>query len=230
MGTTERLINFALRYPLDVVAHFFLLLPVVVGFYRQKYLTPVLKGISLFFLVRFIEESILLYVSLLKPTNQNEQKIFMLIDILLICFIYSLIFKDKPTYKKITYYSAIIIEAVLLYLIVFHAKNGLSGPVMRFYIIIITLIYYNFMLAENRVKNILYHSMFWINAGFLIYAMGTFMTSLFIDYLIDSTKESNNTFDLFWNMSQVVICIQCILMAIGMYFAKKERTNQLSRI
>ena len=226
----ERLINFALKYPLDFVAYFFLLLPVLVGLYRQKYLTTVLKGISIIFFARFIEESILLYVSFLKPTNQDEQKLFMLIDVFLICLVYALIFKNKLAYKKIAYYSAVVVEIMLIVLMLFHARNGLSGSVMRLYIIIITLVYYNFVLAENKVKNILHHSMFWINAGFLVYAMGTFMTSLFIDYLIDSTKDSNQTFDLFWNMSQIIICIQCTLTAIGMYFAKEERTNRLSQI
>ena len=227
---TERLILFFLKYPLDFVSNFFLLLPVLAGLYRQKYLTIVLKLFVLIFLVRFIEESSLIYIALTKANNIAEQKIYMLIDVLLIAIPYSLLFRHKTTYLRTTYFTGVAVGVTLLVYIIFFEQTGLSGSVMRFFVIAIALLYYNLILAENKIKNILHHSMFWINAGMLIYAMGTFMTFLFIDYLYDPLKVSDKTFDIFWNISQLVICIQCVLTAIGMYFAKEERTNKLSRI
>lgn len=227
---TERLVYFFLKYPFDFVSNIFLLLPVALGIYRQKYLTVVLRFFVLVFLIRFIEESILIYVALTKANNIAEQKIFMLIDVLLIAIPYSLLFRHKTTYLKTTCFIGTVVGITLLVYIIFYEKTGLSGSVMRFFIIVISLLYYNLILAENKIKNILHHSMFWINAGMLIYAMGTFMTFLFIDYLYDPLKVSDQTFNIFWNISQLIICIQCILTAIGMYFAKEERTNQLSQI
>ncbi|MBO0934005.1 hypothetical protein [Fibrella aquatilis] len=227
---TERLIHFFLKYPFDFISNIFLLLPVFIGIYRQKYLTTVLKLFLIVFLVRFVEESVLIYAALANGTNIAEQKVIMLIDVLLISIPYLLLFRHKPSYLKITYFIGGIVEIALLVYVIFYEQTGLSGSVMRLFIIVISLLYYNLILAENKIKNILHHSMFWINAGMLIYAMGTFMTFLFIDYLYDPSKVSDQNFDIFWNLSQLIVCIQCILTAVGMYFAKEERTNQLSRI
>lgn len=227
---TERLISLFIKYPLDYISHIFLLLPVIIGFYRQKYLSNVLKGFVLFFIVRFSEENVLLYYSLNRMNSMGLQKVFMVVDVFLLIFFYYLLFKHRSGSLKVLFLLGGLIESALLIHLLLYSKTGVSGSIGRFFMITIALLYYNVILQENKIRNILYHSMFWINAGFLVYAMGTFMTSLFIDYLIDSTKISNNMFDLFWNMSQIIICIQCILTAIGMYFAKEERTNQLSSV
>ncbi len=223
------MILFSLKYPLDFISNFFLLLPVFVGAYRQKYLTSSLKGFVLVFTIRFIEESILIYLALVHKTNLEAQKLFMVVDVFVLCLVYGNIFRNNKNLFKLICILGVLVETLLLAHVFFYEQTGLSGSIMRFFMIVVALMYYNLVLSENKIRNILYHGMFWENAGLLMYAMGTFMTFLFIDYLYDSSKVSDNMFDIFWNMSQIVICIQCILSAIGMYYAKQERTNYLSQ-
>lgn len=215
------------QYPIIALSHLLLLLPVCIAMYRQKFLTSTLSLVLLYFAVHFIEETLLLYYVLIYKKTISLQKGFFFLDIILLTEIFYFSYKNNKQLQKMS-----VIFAIACGLIVFinyqtEALSFISASTLKSLIIILSLAYFHKILSENRVKKIVLHSMFWISCGFLIYGMGTFMTSVFTDYLLDDKITSDQTFDLFWNMGQLLSIIHCVLVAIGLWVSKFDRENYI---
>lgn len=213
-----------LSYPLDFVSQFFLLLPVLVAIYRRKSLSQVLLITALYFLVQFIEESLLLYYSVKAKNSHGIIKGIFLINILIIGDIYYISFKSN----KISKYAVIFFTALFFLINLFNyfidGMISVSNTAYRVILIVFSLMYFNKILQDNKIRRVVLHDFFWINSGFLFYGMGTFITSLFLDYLIAMPPK---TFDLFWNMGQVINVLQCLLVAIGLWVSEFDKDNYI---
>ena len=223
----EALIRQFCKYPLDFISHLFLLLPVTIGAYRQKYLTNTLLSVAIYFAVQFLQETVLLNYTLNKCSSIKLQQLLLILDTVILSEIFFLAFKDRKSNKYITLFALTIslLVSTIDYLII--PLTSISSSLFKLTIILFSLMYFNKILSENRIKNVLKHSMFWISSGFLLLGMGTFFSSLFIDYLLGDSKEQDNAFDLFWAIDQVVICLQCILIAIGLWVSKFDKNNYI---
>lgn len=217
-------------YPLDFYAYFLLLLPVVIAIYRREFVTQPLAIVALYFSVRFLEECIFLYYTLIPKSTHNLSSGALVVDILLIGELYLLSFTGSRLARRIT----IVITAIAFITVsANYAIDGLmsvSHASVRLMMIVLALLYFNKILAENRVKSILLHSMFWVSAGFLFYGMGTFMTSLFKDYLLDPKVTSKETYDLFSDIGQSLSMLHCVLAAVGLWVSKFDKDNYIHLI
>lgn len=219
-----------LKYPLDFIAHFLLLLPIAVGVYRRERLTNTLVAVIVYFLIIFVQEVVLLVYTLNKVSSIRLQQLLLIIDSLITAEIYYLAFKYKTSYRQIVVVSLAISLTILIINYLAIPLAFISSSVHKLTIILFSLMYFNKVLLENRVKNMINHAMFWISAGFLLFGMGTFFSSLFIDYLLGDSNELDIAFDLFWGLDQVIICIQCILAAIGFWVSRYDRANYLQPV
>ncbi|MEZ0486840.1 hypothetical protein [Fibrella aquatica] len=226
----ERLIKFTLNYPLDIISYLFLLLPVFVAIYRRELLDKVLFLAVIYFLVRFLEESALLYYSLLAPSTISLQKGLLVIDVILIAQLYYFALEGQNLTRKAGLFFSFITLVVIVVTYFYSEYASIGASLLRVLIIFFSLSYFNKILSENRILRIVHHPMFWVNASILLYGMGTFMIWLFIDYLLDMTKTSDQTFDLFWNMGQIIVIIQCIVSAVGIWATKFDRDNYIQSV
>lgn len=226
----DRSLKHLANYPLDFLSHFCLLLPALLYFYRREFLNTTLLCAILFFVIRFIEECVLLYYSLTRQNNLSLQKGLLVIDTIIVTELFYLSLKDRLFARQAGLALALSAVFVTVVAYMYSEYSFVGASLFRFLLIFFALAYFNKILAENRILRIVHHPMFWISSAFLIYGMGTFMTSLFTDYLLDSAKTSDQTFDLFWNMGQVLSIIQCILAAISIWVSKFDRLNYVHPI
>ncbi len=216
-----------LAFPLDFIAYLLLLLPVFISIYRQKFLTRNLVAVSALFLARFLEDTVLNYYAMLNKFNLDQQRGFFIIDVILLTVIYYLSFSRKDMVTRFVLFFAFVAVSFLTLNCFFYKSLSGGSFFSRLTYIIFSLLYFNNILAENRIKNVLKHPMFWVSAGFLFFGMGTFMTTLFTDYLLDASKTPYATYELFMNMNQIVIWIQCILVAVGLWVSKCDKNNYI---
>ena len=210
--------------------HFLLLLPVAVSIYRRAYLTPVLLVATLYFMVQFLKESILLYYTLKAISTNNLSKIYLIINTLLIGWFYWMSFRNNQRTNIITIVLTALTFGVTGINYALGGDMSISEVAMKSIIIIFSLMYFNKILSENRIKSIVSHALFWINAGFLFYGTGTFMISLFKGYLLDDKITPQATYNLFLDMESLLSILFSVLVAIGIWKAKCDRTNYIQSI
>lgn len=101
----------------------------------------------------------------------------------------------------------------------------MSSTVQKLFITALALTYLNEIVKEARIKSILSYSMFWVSAGFLIYSLGTFFVSLFGEFLFDPKLVDDETFNIYWNLNNVLFIIFSVLSSIGLWFSKYDSEN-----
>lgn len=97
----------------------------------------------------------------------------------------------------------------------------------RVYSGVASLAYFNKILADLRIRNILKHPLFWFSAGLLIYVLGTFFTSLFSEFIFDPKTVPDETFDFYWNINNVLFVFFSLLSAIGIWCVRYDQDNVL---
>ena len=151
---------------------------------------------------------------------QNLQPLF---ETGIITAVYLNSFRKNETGKWIKL--AAILSALI---IIFSYRQSTISTVglttQRLFETVVVLLYFNKILIEARVKNILFHSMFWLSSGLLIYSAGTFFFSLFSSYLYSDTI-SNEEFDPFWRLNQILYIILCLMSSVGISVCRYETDN-----
>lgn len=89
----------------------------------------------------------------------------------------------------------------------------------------LSLAYFNKIIADLRIRNILKHTLFWFTAGLLVFVTGTFFTSLFSEFIFDPKTVPDETFDFYWNINNILFVIFSALSALGLWVSKYDRDN-----
>jgi hypothetical protein len=186
---TERLFHLIEKYPLNLVSHLFSLLPIALGLALLNCLSTSYKIVLLLFALYFISDTYSLWLVMARVSTYPIQNLQPLFEIGIITAVYLNSFRKNETGKWIKL--AAILSA---FIIVFSYRQSTISTVglttQRLFETITVLLYFNKILIEARVKNILFHSMFWLSSGLLIYSAGTFFFSLFSSYLYSDTSYS----------------------------------------
>ncbi|RCR68178.1 hypothetical protein DUE52_17385 [Larkinella punicea] len=219
----ERLIGNIRDYPLDYIGHAFILLPVTIGIYRRQYLNNQLKLVAFYFSISFLEECIQLFYSLNKWSNIHLYNIYLIIDVLIIGLSYYEIFENK-IHKKTIAIATLISICVSIFFYSHDTFSSASNTVFRLLCVTLVLFYFNWLLTQMKIINILLHSMFWISAGLLLYSLGTFFMYLFSQFTIGVHTKSN-IFDLYWKVKQILYIIFCLFSTIGFWVSKYDKEN-----
>ncbi|MBO0939538.1 hypothetical protein J2I47_23515 [Fibrella sp. HMF5335] len=225
----DQLISLLAKYPVVTLGHIMLLLPVVFGILRREYLNSVLVFVVIYFAIHFIEQCLLLYYVIYDKKTIGVQKGFLIFYTIIIARLFYISYRNSVKLRRIGLITCLLIGIVLLIDFQYNSFAFIGATLFRLLLIVFSLTYFNKILSENRVLRTIYHPMFWISSGFLIYGMGTFMTSLFTDYLLDATKTSDQTYGLFLTMAELLGIIQCVLVATGMWVSKFDQKNYINQ-
>ncbi len=220
----ERLLLLFDKYPLDFISGFGGSLSILVGLIRYKYLTRSLKIILLFFLMYLIGDIYTIWLGLIKSNNLFILNLYPILGMLLLSASYFHIITSVPL-KKFILTLAGLLSLICLIFFEYDSVSTIEFFVYKIYIMIVVLIHFNDVLSNLRVKNILLYSMFWISAALIIYAMGTFFTSLFSEVIFDATVVNDATFDRYWNLNNILFIIMVLLSSIGLWVSKCDREN-----
>lgn len=223
----ERLNSLATKYPIDIVAHLVILIPILVGVARFSYLKRDMKLVLLFLLGDFSTETMSLLSMLRGGTTVHMLDIRASLNIALVTGIYGVAL-IRPGQKK-----AIVALGILFFLFSIVAYSGRvvapwSQTAFRIFAIGATLAYYNAILADLNLKKIYHHSMFWFTMGLLFYAGGTLFSMLFNQYLHDETTPATIS-DQFTVLSQSLYIAFCLLATLGFWVSRYDQKNYFER-
>jgi len=221
----EKLLSYFAKYPLDFIAHFSSLSPIITGLIRYKYLSASSRFIWTFFIWFFLKESYTLVLALSATNNlyvQNIEPVFETIFCDLI-FYYAI---DKSLERKIISLGGAFCTLLLIYFYQSEAVSALSLSIFRVYAIVLTLLYFNRLLTDMHAVSIMHHTLFWFSSSLLLYSAGTFFIVLFSEYWYQGMdKVPAAVFDQYWNASQILFIIFAVLSAVGLWMSKYDRRS-----
>ena len=219
----ERLFHLIEKYPLNLVSHLFSLLPIVLGLTFFNCLSKSYRLVLLLFALYFISDTYSLWLVMARVSTYPIQNLQPLFEISIVTAVYLNSFRKNETEKWVKL--AAILSAIII--IFSYRQNTISTvglTTQRLFETVVVLLYFNKILIEARVKNILFHSMFWLSSGLLIYSAGTFFFSLFSSYLYSDTI-TNEEFDPFWKLNQILFIILCLMSSVGIWVCRYETDN-----
>ncbi|AQG81809.1 hypothetical protein [Spirosoma montaniterrae] len=213
------------KYPIDFLSHLSSSLPIIIGLISYKYLLKSHKLIILFFLFYFLKDSFALWLSLLKQNNLFIQNIEVIIETWILALILYYAFQSI-TIRIIGILVALGCGIIMIGTYQQNEVSSVGLTLFRIYSIFFCLSYFNKILKETRVKNILHHTLFWFTAGLLMYSAGTFFMALFSDYWYGDAKQvPDEVFDKYWNATQLLFTLFAVSSAYGLWVSKHDRTN-----
>lgn len=222
----ERLLHLIETYPLDFVSYAFGSLPIFIGLLRIRYFFKPHYYVWLLFCFFFVKDTVSLWYVYYKISNIYVQNIETLFETILVGLAYHACF-DSLLSRRIILYLGVLTSLTIILSYNYERVSLVSLLLFRVYSIGLALTYFNKIIVDLRIKSILKHSIFWFSAGLLLYATGTFFISLFSEFLFDPEEADNDTFDVYWNISQLLFMNFALLAAIGLWFSKCDRTNMI---
>lgn len=213
------------KYPLDFITQLSGSFPILIGLQYYKRLPATSKFIIAFFAVYFIQDSIALYLSLLKQNNLFIQNLESISQLLIVGLIYYYSF-DKPSARKLLLTYALVCLLIEFIYYKSYEVSSIDLIVVRIFSITLVFAYFNKIVLDLRIKNVVYHTLFWFSAGLLMYSAGTFFIVLFSQYWYqDINKVPAEVFDKYWNASQVLFILFSLLSSVGLWFSKYDSQN-----
>lgn len=213
------------EYPIASLSELITLLPILIGLYYFRSTKIEIKLLVILFICFFIRDIYSNNLAYLKVDNIFIYNIFSFLEL----FFLALIFYSNSKIRSVKYKQIIVWGAAtsLLIDVFFYSKNDFSVEnftIVRLYGILIIMAFYERVLSELNIKNILTYSMFWISSGLLLYYSGTFFIFLLGDIVL-STKSKPEVFHHYWNMNLLFYMFFCLLASIGIWFSKYDQEN-----
>lgn len=222
----ERLLYLFGKYPLDFVSYLSSLLPIFIGLLTYQYHRLIQRCIWLFFIFLSIKDSYSLWYVYHVRSNIHIQNLETLFEIGFVGLIYYSTF-TTPVSKRIIALTGLAAAGVVLLTYDYERVSFISLLTYRVYSISLSLAYFNKVMVDLRIKNILKHTLFWFSAGLLIFATGTFFVSLFSEFIFNPQVVDDATFDTYWNLNNTLSLIFASLSATGLWFSRYDRENIL---
>jgi|GEM_PF-1454005 len=221
----ERFLDLSTRYPLDLLAHLSSLLPILLGLIRFRQLNRAGIWIWLLFIFFFSKDSYSLWLVLFARSTTFVQNVEAFFQVIFISLIFYWSFESKRS-RQIIVGVLVFSLAGISYTYSSSNVSTMSMAIVRIVSIGFSLAYFNKVLVDMRIKNILLHTMFWFGAGLLVYASGTFFSMLFSEYWYgDITQVPAEIFDRYWNICQILFIIFCCITSVGLWVSKRDREN-----
>jgi hypothetical protein len=216
----DRLVTFSGKYPLDTVSYVVILIPFTIGLFFYAHLRKEERILLVYFLFTFLKETAALIIMLAGHTNLYLQNVQTFIDIFFFGFAYWYgLHSDRlKRYIMLTGGFCLFMAATSFDT---QSISPLNQIAAKLFAVVAVLLFFTDILAELRIAHLSRHGMFWLSAGLLLFAAGTFLIALFSSILI-SAVISEDTFDLFWNIQQVLLTIFCLLASVGFWVSGLE--------
>ena len=137
--------------------------------------------------------------------------VYVLTETILLGVLFCLVITDK---KMVVILSIAIVVYIIYYTLImlfvdvnFYSLIRIGRDAM---LIIFAILYFYFMMRDLPEQNLLSLPMFWISASVLFFFSGTFILSLFMDYLTKISSETMGRLWTFRNFFRLALCVGLI--------------------
>ena len=219
----QRLYDIFVNHPIDLIAELISFIPFTIGLSHLKFLKKGVKFLPLYFFIIIGRDFTSNIYAIRKINNLFLYNASAFTEVLFVAILFSSEI-HKPVVKQIVTIGATI---TLLFSLLFWENSELSAGILtlsRAYALLVVLLYFNQLIQDMNVRNILKHSLFWISSGLIIQFTGTFFVYLFANYALSSNTESD-LFNLYWNVNQFMYMVFCLFSAIGFWVSKYDKEN-----
>ncbi len=212
-------------YPVAFIAELVTLLPILIGLFRIRTFQYEIRFLVILFVLFFFRD---IYSNVLASTKENNLFLYNLFSFFELAFIALIFYSNSKIRSK--RYRKIILWGVLVSLvsnIYFYTEKDFSigsFTIVRVYGILVTMTFFERVLSELTIRNILAYSMFWINSGLLLYFCGTFFIFLLSDKVL-SSKTKPDIFQQYWDTNLIFYIFFCLLASTGIWLSKYDKEN-----
>ena len=212
-------------YPIAFIAELITLLPIIIGLFRIHSSKYEIKFLVLFFFCFFAKDVLSNMLAFRKENNLFIYNLFSFIELLFLAvFFYANHRIHSEKYRRIIVLGGILALIVNLFSYTRSDFSAGNFTIVRLYGILITITFFERLLSELRIKNILSYSMFWINSGLLLFFCGTFFIFLLSDKVL-SSKARPDIFQQYWDTNLIFYILFCLLASIGIWLSKYDQEN-----
>ncbi|WP_421826669.1 hypothetical protein [Larkinella sp.] len=219
----EKLINHYSTYSGILAIEFVTLIPIIIGVVYLKHLNASMKFLLIYYTTVFIRDFISNLSAIYKINNHFLYNIFGFVEIVTV----GLIYYQAVQNLKIRKWIAILI-AISAFLGTFlWSSTEFSSGILTIADLCsmgISILYFNTIISELKIINILKHPLFWVSSGLIIQAAGTFFIFLFAKVVLSENVEYS-IFYFYWQVRQVMYILFCLFSTIGFWVTKYDKEN-----
>lgn len=218
----ERYIYLINKYPLIAISDLATIIPLILGVICYSHLSKENRLLFYFLIVHFLLDLDSVWISVKNQNNLNIFNFTEILEVTTICLVFLQL--NKQRFKKILILFLLILSVSIgIWKFDFNEFAFIPYVINRLSYVIIVLIYFNTLLSEISVKNILLHPPFWLCAGLIIYATGSVIIFLFGNQILASTAP-HEQFVLFYSLISIINIIFRILISVSFLVSKYEKT------
>jgi hypothetical protein len=215
------MVDFKLDWTIIVISSFVVLIPLYVGFVRQKILSTSLRVVFMYVAVATFFEILSWVMVLNHYQNHWVHNLFNIFEFGFWGYYFTRIYKNQTIVKIATRLCIGIIIIVLgitfIDLKSLNIYNSIAYITTCFILIALVLYHFYELLNYLSISKLSISSQFWISAGVLLYFSGCFFTDLFSEIILFSKDKSLNKM---WLINYILLFIFRIFLAIGLWFSK----------
>ncbi|WP_266367990.1 hypothetical protein [Tellurirhabdus rosea] len=216
----NRLLEIVAKYPHDFVPYLFLVISFGFGIRQLKYLDKGFRVLLLFSGIAVLVESLMIVYALLKWNNTFLVNFFSLAE--LFCFsAFFYLYINSKRKKRVIAALSIIYFVIYLYGFEWSIISNYIIGIQRLIFIAFALMFFQNVLSELKVANIIGHAAFWFSAGLLLFSAGTLFIFLFSTFTLD-VENPQNIFDWSWTVTQYFSAVFYLFVTVSFWLNKKE--------
>lgn len=208
---------------LSYISAGFILIPLIIGLKRYKYLERQNFIILSLLIVSLLTEIIsLILIMYFKKSNIVLYNSYILIETVLLYFYFKHI--QSSSIRRISTVFLIIFILTSIYELAIskiQSMNAVSFTLQSIYSIVFSLLAFQQMLREQKYNNILQAPVFWINSAILLFFTGNLFLHLFSQYL---QEHALNAFFELWAFHSFFNIVFYTLISIGFWKIKTSQT------
>ena len=199
-----------------------ILLPLLAGWIRYRYLSPGLQNIFWFCVFAFLLDACARILWLLSIPNLFFGHISTLVEFLFLANAFRLTFgnfiSSKLMYGVMVAFSILAI-ANSLFIQDFEHNNSYIKILEAAILILLSMAYYYKLVREMKVFHLERHPFFWINTAILIYFSSSLFVFIYSNYLL---FYSHQTGIRIWFIHALFFILFNYILSIGLWIAPKN--------
>lgn len=195
-----KLVDLALY--LVYISTYIIVVPIGVGIYFRKYLSPVLKLLlSALFIVLVLDLAMLFFEL---KSSSTFFYLFSLFDLFMMTWIFSLLIISRKISRFIVIFS--VLSAIFIFVDAFYisgiSSNGLSNALEKSYILIIAIYFLSQLFQVNIESELLKEPLFWMSVGIIAYNLvGSF--DIFNNAMLNYSQNLYLQYYVFWSITTI---------------------------
>ncbi len=191
-----------LAFYLVYISTYIIVVPIGVGIYFRKYLSPVLKLLLLALFIVFVLDLSMLFFDL--KSSSTFFYLFSFFDLLMMTWIFSLLIISRKIRRLIVIFSFLC--GIFIFVDAFYisgiSSNGLSNALEKSFILIIAIYFLTQLFQDKIESDLLKEPLFWMSVGIIAYNLvGSF--DIFNNALVNYSQNLYLQYYVFWSITTI---------------------------